>query len=146
MMKLWRDEYTRPEQRAAGSVTSIVVHAALIAPALMSTNPPEGFVQGLYTLANKVIYIAPPARTPPSEGSKAQVKYVEAAPPGEGSGFAKGAIGAEQVKQVGVLAPQAGDLGTEQVNAFETPKYASYDTVFTIAEVDSAVSVDPSSA
>jgi hypothetical protein len=146
MMKLWREEYGRPEQRAAGSVTSIVVHAALITLAVMSTNPPEGFVQGLYTLANKVIYIAPPSRTPPSEGSKAQVKYVEAAPVGEGSGFAKGSIGAEQVKQVGVLSPQPGDLGTEQVNAMETPKYASYDTVFTIAEVDSAVSVDPSSA
>jgi len=146
MMKLWREEYTRPEQRAAGSLTSIVVHAALITLAVMATNPPEGFVQGMYTLANKVIYIAPPARTPPSEGSTAQVKYVEAAPVGEGSGFAKGSFGAEQVKQVGVLSPQPGDLGTEQVNSVETPKYSSYDTVFTIAEVDSAVAVDPASA
>ena len=90
MMKLWREESTRPDQRAAGSVTSIVVHAALITLAIVATNPPEGFVQGLYTLANRVIYVAPPPRTPPSEGSKAQLKYVDAAPEGEGSGFARG--------------------------------------------------------
>jgi hypothetical protein len=146
MLKLWREEYTKPEQRAAGSVMSVVVHAALITLAVLATNPPEGFVQGLHTLANKVIYVAPPPRLPASEGSKAQLKYVEEAPVGEGSGFAKGTIGAEQVKQVGILSPQPGDLGTEQVSAPEVPKYASYDTVFTIAEVDSAVSVDPSSA
>jgi outer membrane biosynthesis protein TonB len=146
MMKLWREEYTRPQERAAGSVTSILVHAALITLAVLATNPPEGFVQGLYTLANKVIYVAPPNRTPPSEESKGQVKYVDAAPVGDGSGFAKGSIGAEQVKQTATLSPQPGDLGTEQTNSVETPKYTSYDTVFTIAEVDSAVAVDPSSA
>jgi hypothetical protein len=146
MMKLWREDYTRPEQRAAGSVMSVVVHAALITLAVIATNPPEGFVEGLYSLANKVIYVAPPPRLPASEGSKAQLKYVDAAPVGEGSGFARGSLGSEQVKQVGILSPQPGDLGTEQTNTLDVPKYSSYDTVFTIAEVDSAVSVDPSSA
>ena len=146
MMKLWREDHARPEQRAAGSVMSVVVHAALITLAVIATNPPEGFVQGLYSLANKVVYVAPPARLPANEGSKAQLKYVDAAPIGEGSGFARGSLGAEQVKQVGILSPQPGDLGTEEANTLEVPKYSSYDTVFTIAEVDSAVSVDPSSA
>src|ERR1044072_9536236 len=106
MMKLWREEYTRHEQRAAGSVTSVVVHAALITLAVLATNPPEEFVQGLFTLANKVIYVAPPPRTPRSVESKGQLKYVDAAPVGEGSGFARGSIGAEQVKQPGILSPQ----------------------------------------
>lgn len=146
MLKFWREEYTRTEQRAAGSVMSVIVHAALITLAVMATNPPEGFVQGLYTLANKVIYVAPPPRLPPSEASKEQVKYVDAAPVGEGSGFARGSFGAEQAKQVGILSPQPGDLGTEKNNSVEQRQFTSYDTVFTIAEVDSAVSVDPSSA
>jgi protein TonB len=146
MMKLWREEYTRPQQRAAGSVTSLLVHAAVITLAVVATNPPEGFVQGIYTLANKVIYVAPPVRRPPSEESSDQLKYVDDAPVGEGAGFAQGPIGAEQVKQTAALSPQPGDVGTEQTTSVETPKYATYDTVFTIAEVDSAVSVDPSSA
>jgi len=146
MMKLWREEYTRPDQRAAGTLTSVVVHAAVIAFAVVSTNPPEGFVQGLYTLANKVVYVAPPARVPSSEGSKEQLKFVDQAPVGDGSGFARGPIGAEQVKQVGILSPRPGDLGTELTNTVESRSFASYDTVFTIAEVDSAVSVDPASA
>src|SRR5207237_1245049 len=146
MLKLWREEYIRPDQRAAGTLTSVAVHAAIITFAVLATNPPEGFVRGLYTLANKVVYVAPPSRVPNTDGSSKQLKFVDAAPVGEGSGFARGPIGAEQVKQVGVLSPQPGDLGTEQTNTIESRQYASYDTVFTIAEVDSAVSVDPASA
>jgi hypothetical protein len=146
MMKFWREEYTRPPRRAAGTVTSIVVHAAIITFAVVATNPPEGFVQGLYTLANKVVYVAPPSRMPSTEGSTEQLKFVDVAPVGEGSGFARGPIGAEQVKEVAVLSPQPGDLGTERKTAVESRQFASYDTVFTIAEVDSAVSVDPASA
>ena len=146
MMKVWREEYTRPDQRAAGTVTSVVVHAALITLAVIATNPPPGFVQGLFTLANKVIYVAPPARLPATAGSQAAVKYVDAAPVGEGSGFARGPVGAELEKQVGVLSPRPGDLGTELKSAVDSRQYTSYDTVFTITEVDSAVAVDPASA
>src|SRR4051812_6551440 len=146
MMRIWREEYTRPDQRAAGTVTSVAVHAALIALAVIATNPPPGFVQGLYTLANKVVYVAPPPRLPATAGSQAALKFVDAAPVGDGSGFARGPIGAELEKQVGILSPRPGDLGTEQKSAVETRQYASYDTVFTIAEVDSAVAVDPASA
>jgi TonB family protein len=146
MMRFWREEYSRPDRRAAGTVTSVVVHAALITLAVVATNPPEGFVQGMYTLANKVIYIAPPPKDPPSEASKEQLKFVDAAPVGEGSGFAKAPVGAEVEKQPGTLSPRPGDLGTEKTNAVESKEFASYDTVFTIAEVDSAVAVDPASA
>jgi hypothetical protein len=146
MMRFWRDEDARPDARAAGTLTSIVVHVAVITLAVVATNPPEGFVQGLYTLANKVIYVAPPPKVPSSEGSKEQLKFVDAAPVGDGSGFARGSIGAEVEKQPGILSPRPGDLGTEKTNTIDARQYASYDTVFTIAEVDSAVSVDPSSA
>ena len=75
MMKFWREEYQRSDRRAAGTAMSIAVHAALITLAVIATNPPEGFVQGLYSLANKVIYIAPPAKLPPTEGSTEQLKF-----------------------------------------------------------------------
>jgi outer membrane biosynthesis protein TonB len=146
MMKLWREEYTRPDQRAAGTAMSIVVHAAVITLAVLATNPPEGFVQGLYQLANKVIYVAPPAKAPATEGSKEQLKYEEGAPEGEGTGFARGPVGSEIEKKSVLLSPQPGDLGTEKAATVESRQYASYDTVFTIAEVDSAVAVDPTSS
>lgn len=147
MMKLWREDYTRPERKAAGTAMSIAVHAALITLAVIATNPPEGFVSGLYQLANKVIYIAPPPKVPSSDASTAQLKYVDASPEGEGSGFAIGSrLGLDPSKQPADLSPRPGDLGTERTSTIESRQYASYDTVFTIAEVDSAVAVDPSSA
>jgi TonB family protein len=146
MLKLYREEYTRPDRRAGGTLTSVAVHAALITLAVLATNPPEGFVQGLYSLANKVVYIAPPARLPSTEGSTAQLKFVDAAPVGDGSGFARGPVGAEIAKQPALLSPRPGDLGTAETSTIEQPKYASYDTVFTIAEVDSAVVIDVGSA
>jgi hypothetical protein len=145
MMRLWREEYTRPDQRAVGTLTSVAVHAVLITIAVVATNPPEGFVQGMYTLANKVIYVAPPPKVPNTEGSKQQLKYEDAAPVGEGAGFPKGPVGAEVEKKPVLLSPQPGDLGTEQTASIESRKFASYDTVFTITEVDSAVAVDPAS-
>jgi TonB family protein len=146
MLRLWQEEFTRPDQRAAGTLTSVAVHAALITLAVFATNPPEGFVQGLFTLANRVIYIAPPPRLPSTQGSREQLKFVDAAPVGDGSGFARGSLGSELVKQIGMLSPRPGDLGTEQTTAPESRQYATYDTVFTIAEVDSVAVVDPASA
>jgi TonB family protein len=146
MLKLYREEYTRPDRRAAGTAASVAVHATLIALAVMATNPPDGFVQGLYQLANKVIYVAPPPRVPASDGSTEQLKFVDAAPVGEGSGFARGPIGSDLERQPADLSPRPGDLGTEKTPTVESRQYASYDTVFTITEVDSAVAIDPASA
>ena len=146
MLKLYREEYTRPDRRAGGTLASVAVHATLITLAVIATNPPEGFVQGLYSLANKVIYVAPPPRVPAADPSVGQLKYVDAAPVGEGSGFARGPVGGEIEKQPALLSPRPGDLGTEESSTVDQRKYASYDTVFTIAEVDSAVAVDPASA
>jgi TonB family protein len=145
-MRLWREEYTKPERKAAGTAASVAVHAALITLAVIATNPPEGFVSSLYSLANRVIYVAPPPRIPKTEGSREQLKYVEESPVGEGGGFERGALpDVEPEKKPMVFTPRAGDLGTEKVAAVESRRFASYDTVFTIAEVDSAVAVDPMS-
>src|SRR5437868_3550606 len=110
MMRHWHEEHAEPTQRAAGTLASVAVHIALITLAVAVTNPPEGFVQGLYTLANKVIYVAPPARVPATEGSKQQLKYEDAAPVGDGAGFPRGPVGAEIEKKPVLLSPQPGDL------------------------------------
>jgi hypothetical protein len=144
-MRHWHQSHSPSTQRAAGTLTSVAVHAALITLAVVATNPPEGFVQGLHQLANKVIYVAPPPKAPATEGSKQQLKYEEEAPVGEGTGFPLGAVGAEIEKKPVLLSPQPGDLGTEKTATIESRQFASYDTVFTIAEVDSAVAVDPAS-
>ena len=146
MLRHWHQDRPQPGQRAAGTLTSVAVHAALITLAVVMTNPPDGFVQGLYQLANKVVYVAPPPKVPNTEGSKQQLKYEDAAPVGEGTGFPRGSVGAEVEKKPVLLSPQPGDLGTEKTATIESRQFASYDTVFTIAEVDSAVAVDPTSA
>src|SRR6476619_2075304 len=106
MMRHWHEEHPQPVQRAAGTLTSVAVHAAIITVAVMATNPPEGFVQGLYQLANKVVYVAPPPKVPSTEGSKQQLKYEDAAPVGEGAGFPRGPVGAEIEKKPVLLSPQ----------------------------------------
>lgn len=147
MLRLWKEEYSRPDRRLGGTATSVVVHATLITLAVIATNPPAGMIESLYGLANKVIYVAPPPRVPPAEGSMEQLKYVDAAPEGLGSGFAKSVMaGLEGTRQSVEFSPRPGDLGTEKVTTPESRRFASYDTVFTIAQVDSAVAIDPMSA
>ncbi|HET9425120.1 MAG TPA: TonB family protein [Gemmatimonadaceae bacterium] len=147
MMRLWKEEYSRPQRPTVGTALSIVVHAVLITLAVIATNPPEGFVSALNSLANKVIYVAPPPRIPSTEASLEKLEYVEAAPIGDGAGFPKGSEpGIEPEKKSVAFSARPGDLGTEQTPAIDSRLFASYDTVFTIAQVDSAVAIDPSSA
>jgi TonB family protein len=147
MMRMWKEEYTRPEKMSGGTAASIAVHAALITLAVIATNPPEGLMHSLYTLANKVVYVAPPPRIPSSEASREQLKYVDGAAVGDGAGFARGSLlSLETEKQPVMLSAKPGDLGMEQSNAVDSRHFASYDTVFSIAEVDSMVAIDPSSA
>lgn len=147
MMRMLKQGFDKPDRTAVGTATSIAVHAVLITLAVLATNPPPGFVSALNSLANRVIYVAPPPRIPSMEASREQLKYFDAAPIGEGAGFAKGSQpGPEPEKPSVVFAARTGDLGTEKEQAVDSRKFASYDTVFSIAEVDSAVSIDPSSA
>jgi TonB family protein len=126
----------------------VTVHAVLITMAVIATNPPDGLVTGLYSLANKVIYLAPPVRVPHSEGSVQQLKYTEAAPVGEGAGVApanKPAADPVETKRL-QFTTQPGDAGTEQKQAADIRPFPTYDSVFTVTEVDSAARIDASSA
>src|SRR3978361_89973 len=88
MMRLWREEYTRPIRRGPSTAMSIAVHGTLIMLAVIATNPPAGLVS-LWDLANRLYYVAPPPRTQAADASVGQLKYAEFAPVGSGSGFAR---------------------------------------------------------
>jgi TonB family protein len=118
MMRLWREEYSRPVRRGPSTAMSVVVHGALIFLAVVATNAPAGLVS-LFNLANRVYYIPPPNRSPSSEASVAKLKYEEGGP---------------------------GDLGTDLTAALEARQNAGRDSVFTVVDVDSAVTTDPTSA
>ena len=149
-IRLMRDDFGRPDRKSSrmGIGTSVALHAVLITAAVIATNPPEGFVKGLYSLANKVIYYAPPPRAPHSQGSMQQLKYVETAPAGQGVGFERAnapADNADQAKNL-TFTKKAGDAGTEEKLAADEMHFPTYDSVFTILEVDSAAKISPFSA
>jgi TonB family protein len=123
---------------------SVVVHGALIFLAVVATNAPAGLVS-LFNLANRVYYIPPPNRSPSSEASVAKLKYEEGGPVGTGSGFERSTVpGDETTKRLLTFMP--GDLGTDLTAALEARQNAGRDSVFTVVDVDSAVTTDPTSA
>src|ERR1043166_3418169 len=87
MMRFWRDEYSRTERRAPGTITSIGVHCVLILLAVLATNPPPG-LESLWQLANRVYYMPPPVRVAESVDQTEPRQYREVAPVGIGAGFA----------------------------------------------------------
>jgi TonB family protein len=144
MMRLWREEYSRPVHRGPSTAMSVVVHAALIFLAVIATQAPAGLAS-LWELANKVYYIAPPNRTPTSEASVEHLRYEEVSPIGPGSGYARSELpSGESTRRLLAFVP--GDLGTNLVAAPESRQNAGFDTVFTVVDVDSAVATDPTSA
>lgn len=142
MMRLWREEYSRPIRRGPSTAMSVVVHGALIFLAVLATNPPPGLVS-LWELANRVYYLVPPTRTATAEESKERLQYVDAGPVGSGSGFER-ALNAERTRKLTVAQP--GDLGTDLAPSAESHRSRGTDSVFTRVEVDSAVATDPMSA
>lgn len=146
MMRLWRESYVRPVHRGPSAAMSIVVHAGLILAAVVATQAPQGLIS-LYEAATRVIYVAPPIRLQRAAGSTERVRYVDAAPIGPGSGFARSAVpSVESARPEDLALVNPGDLGREQINTVDAEKVTGSDSVFTIIEVDSAATTDPSSA
>src|SRR4051812_17790653 len=149
-IRLLQEDLGRPERREGGMGVgmSIVVHAVLIAVAVVATNPPDGLVTGLYSLANKVVYLAPPVRIPHAEARVQQLKYVDAAPAADGAGLARAIQpSADPLDARRLLfTAKAGDAGTQEQQVADAREFPTYDSVFTVTEVDSAARIDASSA
>jgi hypothetical protein len=144
MMRLWREEYSRPERRGPSTAMSVVVHAGLIFLAVIATKAPEGLVS-LFNLANRVYYVPPPVRTLSSFESAEKLKYDEAGPIGNGSGFARSDIPSDGSTQH-LLTFKPGDLGKDLIAMPDSRQNVGTDSVFTVVDVDSAVTTDPTSA
>jgi hypothetical protein len=142
MMRLWREEYSRPIHRGPSTAMSVVVHCGLIFLAVLATNPPPGLVS-LWELANRVYYLAPTPRAVTAEESKERLQYVDGGPVGSGSGFERALIGEPTRK---LTFSKSGDLGTDLTSSAESHRSRGTDSVFTLVEVDSAVTTDPMSA
>lgn len=121
---------------------SVVVHCGLIFLAVLATNPPPGLVS-LWELANRVYYLAPTPRAVTAEESTQRLQYVDGGPVGLGSGFERALTG-EPTRKLTFTTP--GDLGTDLAGSSESRRSRGTDSVFTLVEVDSAVSTDPMSA
>lgn len=149
-IRLLQEDLSESGRRESGMGVgmSVVVHAVLITMAVIATNPPDGLVTGLYSLANKVIYLAPPVRIPHAEGRVQKLKYVDAAPAADGAGFAHATLPVAEPVDPGRLAftTRPGDSGTEEKQVAEVREFPTYDSVFTITEVDSTARIDASSA
>ena len=145
MMRLWREEYTRPVRRGPSTAMSVVVHGTLIVLAVIATNPPPSLMS-LWELANRIYYIAPPSRIAASDAGIAQLKYAEFAPIGPGSGFARSPVPTGEPNRRELVFGPPGDLGTELFSKAESHRVRGSDSVFSVVDVDSAVTTDPTSA
>ena len=143
LMRYWKEEYVRPIHRGPSTAMSVVVHSGLIVLAVIATNPPDGLVQSLYELANRVVYVAPPPRMASTDGNLKRLQFVDAGPIGLGSGFARAPLpGPERNSEQLVFTPTPGDMGTDLVASLGARRFRGLDSVFTIVDVDSAGDID----
>jgi hypothetical protein len=143
MMRLWREEYSRRVHRGPSTAMSIAVHGALIFFAVITTKAPAGLAS-LWELANRVYYLPPPNRVATADASVGQLKYEDVSPVGIGSGFARSSTPAGE-STPRLLAFVPGDLGMDRVALPDSRQSNGRDSVFTVVDVDSAVTTDPSS-
>lgn len=145
MMRFWREEYSRHERRAPSTMMSVGVHCVLILLAVLATNPPPG-LESLWQLANRVYYMPPPIRLAASPDQVPQLKYSEIAPVGAGAGFARSPIPSGQNDKSVLTFNVPGDLGADLNASAASRQHRGLDSVFTVVDVDSVVTTDPSSA
>src|SRR4051812_14580435 len=145
MMRFWRDEYARPERRGPSTMMSIAVHGILILLAVLATNPPPG-LESLWQLANRIYYMPPPVRITASDDQVAKLQYSDIAPTGLGAGFARSPLPTGEPGKHQLTFDVPGDLGTELSASAASRQRRGNDSVFTVIDVDSVVTTDPSSA
>jgi len=145
MMRFLKEEYVRPVRRGPSTAASLLVHCGLIILAVLATNPPPGLVS-LWELANRVYYLAPPARAAASDESAGHLQYAVGAPTGPGSGFARSPTPTVEPAARLLVTSQPGDLGTDLMASVEARRSLGTDSVFTVIDVDSAAATDPTSA
>lgn len=124
---------------------SIAVHGVLILLAVLATNPPPG-LESLWQLANRIYYMPPPVRITSSDDQVAKLQYSEVAPVGLGAGFERSKLPTGEPGKHQLTFDVPGDMGTELSASAASRQHRGTDSVFTMIDVDSAATTDPSSA
>lgn len=145
MMRMWRDSYASATPAGVGAAVSVVTHAALIIAAVVATARPPASDGSTSWIANKVYYIPPPDRIPSQPGSRETLRYIELAPEGPGAGLGAPAIDGSRPWRLADT-EDLGDQGRDTTRSPETPQVIGNDTAFTILQVDSEATRDPTSA
>jgi TonB family protein len=140
MMRLWTTSYARRERTGFAGIASVGAHAVVVVLWVIATLPPTALPSE--GLVNRLYYIPPPDKPPPSRESHETVQYI--ALEGLGRGLGKPTIDASKPF---TAAQQSVDAGGAKVDSTppsppSTPVFApehEQDSVFTELEVDSAV-------
>jgi TonB family protein len=139
MMRLWTTSYARRKRASFAGAVSVATHAILIGAWVAATLPAASLPAD--GLTNRLYYIPPPDKPPPSEGSRETVRYIALTNgPEQGPGPA-----VIDPMRKPADAPPTRDLGATPDSAKPAPPAVpargddTKDSVFTEIEVDSAV-------
>lgn len=139
-MRLWRTSYARRERSGFAGIASVAAHVIAIVVWVVATLPPAALSSE--GLANRLYYIPPPDKPPPSRESHETVRYIAL---DDGPGRGPGLPTIEATKPFTPAQPTV-DAGTAkrdstppQAPSTPVPPEPNTDSVFTEIQVDSAV-------
>jgi TonB family protein len=139
MMRLWTTSYTRRERANVAGVVSVAAHAVLLGAWVGVTLPTASLPSD--GLTNRLYYIPPPDKPPPSRASRETVRYITLE---DGRGRGPGPATIDARKPFTAAEPTAAGGGARIDSTTPSPPSApiaseSKDSVFTELEVDSTV-------
>ena len=121
--------------RLAGAL-SIAIHSLVIAASVIRTRPPAGMSPD--GISNRIVYLPPPDRPPRASGSHESVHYFTLAP-GVGLGPGPTVIDGTRGIRFHDESPVAGNRPVDSTTSAAPADPASNDSVYTMLEVDTAV-------
>lgn len=141
MMRLWTTSYARRERSNAAGIVSTAVHAIVFGVWVLATLPTSSLPAD--GLTNRLYYIPPPNKPPPSRESRESVRYITL-DDGTGRGPGQPSIDAAKAFTPSQAAVEAGGARVDSTppstpSAPVAAPEKSADSVFTELEVDSAV-------
>ena len=132
MMLLWRTRYLKPAPVGSGLVGSVVVHATLIAAAVIATMPDPDAPEAELPPNSIARFLAPPNRTAGQQAQREMIRYVAIAIP-EGIVADRPRVGVTPEPEIRVS-------GLDPVDAPALEELVGMDSVFLQVDVDSAAS------
>jgi hypothetical protein len=138
MMRLWRETYTKPAFALAlgGAAFSLIAHTTVIAAWIVATMPGAGMSRT--SLANRIFYIPPPPRPFGSRLTHETVQFITLAR-GTGTGDGPRHAGLERPTAPDGSAGSAPPPVDTAQTVTPPPPPVGHDSIFTIADVDTAV-------